>query len=68
MITTVFLINTFDYKVVQPLESRIGPVTHALTQLINLLTHLREITRILTQFYKIENNLLAIVDGYIFDH
>ena len=32
-----------------------------LTQLTNLLTHLKEITRILTQFYKIENNLLFLI-------
>ena len=38
--------------------SRISPVTHALTQLTNLLTHLKKITRILTQFKKIENILL----------
>ena len=41
--------------------SRIWPVTHALTQLTNLLTHLKEITRILTQFYKIENNLIFFI-------
>ena len=41
--------------------SRIWPVTHALTQLTNLLTHLKEITRILTQFSKIENNLLFLI-------
>ena len=42
--------------------SRIWRDSHAfdllLTQLTNLLTHLKEITRILTQFYKIENNLI----------
>ena len=32
-----------------------------LTQLINLLTHLKDITRILTQFYKIQNNLLFLI-------
>ena len=41
--------------------SRIWPVTHALTQLTILLTHLKKITRILTQFYKIENNLLFLI-------
>ena len=32
--------------------------THAIDK---LLTHLKEITRILTQFYKIENNLLFMI-------
>ena len=45
--------------------SRIWRDSHAfdllLTQLTNLLTHLKEITRILTQFYKIENNLLFLI-------
>ena len=45
--------------------SRIWRDSHAfdllLTQLTNLLTHLKEITRILTQFYKIETNLLFLI-------
>ena len=45
--------------------SRIWRDSHALdlllTQLINLLTLLKEITRILTQFYEIENNLLFFI-------
>ena len=45
--------------------SRIWRDSHAfdllLTQLTNLLTHLKEITPILTQCYKIENNLPFLI-------
>ena len=45
--------------------SRIWRDSHAfdllLTQMTNLLTHLKEITRILTQFYEIENNLQFLI-------
>ena len=57
---------SFSLKVTQGCQlSRIWRDSHAfdllLTQLTNLLTHSKEITRILTQFYKTENNLIFLI-------